>query len=111
MSNELVSIPIILFLATLIETLVEAVIGPIFDHTPAIQPYKWMQMYIAIAVGIAATFICKLDLLHLFSMYISTDPSTAIPAGWFGMTLTGAAIGRGSNYVHDLVGLISKAKA
>ncbi len=97
---------IILFLGLFIESIVEAVLASLFDHFPKIQPYKWTQAYVAIALGIVAAFLYKLDLIYLFGMLLAkltgVDPSP-IPMTALGLILTGLAIGKGSNYLHELI--------
>jgi hypothetical protein len=64
-----------------------------------------MQMYIACAVGIGAAFLYQLDLISLLSKYLAQTSAIdfQFPVTIIGLILTGAAIGRGSNYLHDLV--------
>ncbi len=55
-----------------------------------VQPLK----YIALAVGLALAFAYSLDLLR------EAFGVVASPA-WTGIMLTGLAVGRGANYLHD----------
>ena len=91
---------IILLLAFLVESLVEYLFGRIFDQVKALTPYRWLLAYIAAAVGIGGCFWYGFDLLYLLGGYL--DAGMAGPPA-FGIALTGLAVGRGSNYVHDLV--------
>lgn len=99
MTNPLAILIIIFFLAFLVESLVEYLFGQPFEHMPALAKYKWLMMYIAAAVGVLGAWIYSFDLISLLGVYIGM----ALPVTWFGVILTGLAIGRGSNYIHDLV--------
>jgi hypothetical protein len=100
-------IVVVFLLAFLVETLVEAIFGTVFEKWPVLKPYKWTQMYIAMIVGVVGAFIYKLDLVALLSGYLGAG----IGQNTFGVVLTGLAIGRGSNYLHDLVSQFFKPKA
>ena len=89
----------IFLLAFLVESLVEYLFGALFDHVPGITPYKWVLMYVAMAVGILGAFVYQFDLIYLIGLYVKAGIATTV----FGIILTGAAIGRGANYLHDLV--------
>lgn len=94
---------IMFLLAFLVESLVEYVFGQAFSHVPALQPYSWLLVYIPMAVGIGGAFMYGFDLLYLLGNWLEVDwPTLAAPSN-LGMVLTGMAIGRGSNYLHDLV--------
>lgn len=94
---------VIFLLAFLVESLVEYLFGQAFAHLPAIQPYSWLLMYVSAAVGVAGAFMFGFDLLYLMGNYLAVDwPALAAPSP-LGIALTGLAIGRGSNYIHDLV--------
>lgn len=90
---------IVFLLAFLVESLVEFLFGQAFAHFPAIQPYSWALMYVAAAVGVVMAFIYRLDLVYLLAQLLELkwEPNVV------GFILTGLAIGRGSNYIHDLV--------
>ena len=47
---------VILFMAFLVEGMVEYFFGEIANHVPALEQWKWMLMYVAAAVGIVAAF-------------------------------------------------------
>jgi hypothetical protein len=95
---------VIFLLAFLVESLVEYFVGQLFDRLPALQPYKWLLMYVAAAVGVGGAFLFGFDLLYLLGNYLGAEwPALASPS-WYGMALTGLAISRGANYLHDLVG-------
>jgi hypothetical protein len=97
--NVLAFLAVILLIAFLVESLVEYLFGQFFAHIEALKPYSWCLMYIAAAVGVLGAFHYQLDLVSLLSIYLGLS----ISISWFGMVLTGLAIGRGSNYIHDIV--------
>jgi len=99
MLSVLSILAVIFLLAFLTESLVEYLFGAIVEHVPALDPYRWLLMYVAAGVGVTGSFIYQFDLLHLLGDYVSAE----IPVHWFGVLLTGLSIGRGSNYLHDLV--------
>jgi hypothetical protein len=98
---------ILFLLAFLVESLTEYVFGAPMDKIPALTPYKWLLMYIALAVGLVGAFVYRLDLIYIAAGYLGV---TTITAGPFGFILTGLAIGRGSNYIHEIFGKIVKAQ-
>lgn len=100
MTNPLAILVIIFFMAFLVESLVEYLFGQPFEHIPIVAKYKWLLMYIAAVVGVLGAFMYGLDLLFLLGDYVGI----VMPVTWFGILLTGLAIGRGSNFIHDLVG-------
>jgi nitrate/nitrite transporter NarK len=89
----------ILLLAFLIETLVEALFGRIVDHVPALLPYKWALIYVAVAAGIAGAWVYQFDVIYLASRFMEA-PVNITP---FGMTVTGIAIGMGAGYIHQII--------
>lgn len=99
MTNPLGILALIFFLAFLVESLVEYLFGQAFAHIPIFSQYSWALMYIAAAVGVLSAFIYSFDLIATLGNYIGMP----IPVNWLGISLTGLAIGRGSNYIHDLV--------
>jgi hypothetical protein len=90
---------VIFLLAFLVESLVEYLVGAPFEHVAALAPYKWLLMYASMAVGIVGAFVYQFDLLSILSQFVGVN----IAVTTFGLILTGCAIGRGSNYLHDLV--------
>lgn len=96
----LLILAIVLFIAFLVETLVEFVTAPVFDHVPKLQPFKWVIMYVAIAVAMFASFLYRLDLVFMLANFLGVSE---IPQTIFGIVITGIAIGKGSNYLHDLI--------
>lgn len=90
---------VIFLLAFLVESLVEYLFGKVVDNIPALTPYKWGLMYVSAIVGVVGAFIYGFDLLYLLGQFVGAG----IPSTGFGVALTGLAIGRGANYLHDLV--------
>lgn len=91
---------VILLLSFMVETLVEFLAAPLVDNVPALGAYHWVQEYIAIAVGILGAFVYSFDLLYLLGSFVGAS----IPLHPFGIALTGIAVGKGANYLHDLIG-------
>lgn len=95
---------VILLLAFLTESLTEAVFGEPFDHSPKLQPYKWLLKYVAFAVGVAGAFFYSFDFLYLVGRYLGVY----IPVHPLGIVLTGLTVGRGAQAVHDVIDRFSK---
>lgn len=106
---------IILFLAFLAETLTELIFGTVANLLESIWPKleavlerpKFrtgvIQLF-AIGVGIAGAFIYRFDVIYLLGQYLQefAGAPLLIPITGFGIVITGVAIGKGSNYIHDL---------
>lgn len=90
---------VILLLAFLVESLVEYFAGQLFAHVPALKPFAWLLMYIAALVGVLGAFVYRFDLLYLLAQFADVP----LQSSSFGVVLTGLAIGRGANYIHDIV--------
>ena len=91
-------------LAFLAETLTEYFARPFikFESLPGVTPRNGQRVipafvlrYIAAVVGIALAIAYRADVLALFGLVAWTP--------WIGWTVTGLIIGRGSNYLHDVV--------
>lgn len=93
---------VILLLAFLVETTVEYFFGQACGRIAALQPYQWLLMYVAAAVGVGGAFLYGFDLLYILGNFLGGSEYIPGPS-WLGVLLTGLAIGRGSNFVHDLV--------
>jgi hypothetical protein len=90
--TPLIYYAITLALAFLVEAGVEYVFGTPFDKIPRLSPFKWLLMYLGLAVGIGVTFHYQLDLAALI---LEESPT------WVGILLTGSLIGRGAGFVND----------
>ena len=95
----LVILTIILLVAFLIETLVEFVFADVFLKIPGAAQWKWTVKYIAISVAIYAAFLYQFDLISLLAQLLE---GPVIEISTFGLIVTGVAIGKGSNYLHDV---------
>lgn len=83
----------ILFLATFIEGLITYTVG----EKKSTRPYL---KYIALALGVAAAILYKVNLLALLDLGLTaTNP-------YVDFVVTGLVIGRGSNYVNDIITLV-----
>ncbi len=92
---------LILALATLGELIIEAIkpaLNPLITrlNLPAdINPY----LYISLALGLLLAFVYQADLLT--AVGLSAAPTTA------GILTTGLFLGRGSNFVHDVIARVA----
>jgi hypothetical protein len=100
LGNVLLVLLIMVLVAFLIETLVEFIFAPIFKKWPKLAPYKDFVMYVAIATGVLAAFLYNFDLIFLLASYLG---AAGFAVTIFGKIITGIAIGKGSNYLHDLI--------
>lgn len=92
---------VILLTAFLTESLTEYLFGTLFEHLPAIRAWRWCLMYLAAGVGLLGAFFYRFDLISLLGQSLNLEGFDA--PTWLGMAVTGLAIGRGSNYLHDLL--------
>ena len=83
-----------LALAFLSESMVEYILGTVFNKIQKINPYSWLLMYVSLGVGVGLAFWYRLDLLAI----ITGGEATTI-----GIILSGSVIGRGANFLHDFV--------
>lgn len=97
---------VILGLAYLIETLVEAIFGRVVDHVTVLQPFKWTLVYVAVGVGVIGAFIYQYDLIYLLSQFMGVP----VEKTGFGITITGVGIGMGAAYIHQFVSKFFPAK-
>lgn len=65
------------------------------------SPREWVK-YVAAAFGISFCIVYRLDLLALFGLV--SDVTYA------GAVVTGVLMGRGSNFIHDIVSLLKRMK-
>lgn len=91
----LLDLLIVFALTFLVESFVEYVFGTLFDKIPKFAPYKWALMYLAMGAGIGLAFYYTIDLISML------PPGT--PVTTVGIILSGLAIGRGSNFLHQFV--------
>jgi hypothetical protein len=108
MTEPLGILVVMVGLAFLVETLTEAVFGPLFDKLPVLTPHKWALMYVALVVGVVGALVYNFDLLAVLSVTVGMEHP--IETGVFGMIITGLAIGKGSNYLHQFISKFFPAK-
>lgn len=91
---------LVLFVAFMVESMVEYLAGTAFDKFPALVPYKWALMYLGAAAGIVAALYYRFDLVFLISRLSGGE---VVQPSIFGIILTGLAIGRGAGFLNDLL--------
>ena len=92
---------VIFALSFLIETLVEFLFGELLErYAPKIS---WALKYVAVACSIAMALFYKFDLLYLLSEFAETHWQPLSLPSIPGMLISGIAIGKGSNYLHDFL--------
>ena len=92
----------ILIIAWLVRELLEAMLAPLFDNIPPLSKVRWLQIYIAIAASIGLAFFYQLDVIFVIARWVELEWSTFMFVTWVGITMTGAAIGLGANFLHRL---------
>ena len=99
---------VIFLMAFFVETGVEFLLGDLFNIFPKLQPYKPLLKYIAVAIGIGMSFYFTLDIIALTKSIIISFTNPGIVPEYVstpvGIVWTGIAIGKGSNYLHQIVG-------
>lgn len=92
-------------LSFLIESMTEYVIGTPMGKIEKLKPFTWLLMYISMAAGVGLCFYYKLDLIALLPTWLAelTKASAEYLPTPVGMVLSGMAIGRGSNYLHQVM--------
>lgn len=92
-------------LAFLTESLVEYLFGTLFDKVAKLAPYKWALMYIAAVVGVGLAVYWKIDLIAIIANGIAalSNVEFSWDVSLVGQVLSGLAIGRGSNFLHDFL--------
>lgn len=93
--DPLAQVTLILFLAFLAEGMTEYFARPILAWAGSVDTSPMWLRYIAMIVGVALAFGYRADLLLMVG-FPAVHPLV-------GIVLTGILIGRGSNYMHDLV--------
>jgi hypothetical protein len=83
-----------LFLAFLTESFTEYIFGKLCDLVKPLEPVKPYIFYVALVVGIGLAFWYKIDLIAWFM----SGPVTPV-----GIILSGLSIGRGANFMHDII--------
>ncbi len=107
MTVEILGTLAIIFTITfLVEASVEYILGTAFDKIPKLTAYKWVLMYVSLAVGIGISFYYRFDLIAL----IATTLGITFSVTWVGIVFSGLVIGRGSNFLHQFVSKFFPAK-
>ncbi len=88
----------ITFLAVLLEGTLAFLVGPSNEHT---GPRNWVK-YVALLAGVLLSIGYKIDLPS------SVGLTTTLPI--LNYIISGIVIGRGSNYVNDIITSFSKPK-
>ncbi len=117
---------LILLFSFLVETLVEFmfatvahwIVGIVPKAEPLLFPQGDKPSHIrigiiqsaAVAVGIAGALVYQFDILSLLAEFLSKTTGAAIllKSTTLSIVITGIAIGKGSNYLHDLIGKFFK---
>ena len=94
--NVIGTLAVIVLLAYLVETLTEFVLGDLLEK---IAFAKKIVKYVAILVAVGGAVVYRFDLIYLLGQFLTAP----IAWTWFGTIITGVAIGKGSNYLHDLI--------
>jgi hypothetical protein len=92
-------------LSFLIESGTEYIFGTPMSKIEKLKPFTWLLMYVSMAAGVGLSFYYKLDLIALLPTWLAelTQSTAAYMPTPVGFVLTGLAIGRGSNYLHQLM--------
>ncbi len=103
-----------LVLAFLVESFVEYLLGQFSNLLPeSFQKYKTLVLtYVAAVVGVLLCFFYHLDLIYILtsiaSILAGQLPIISISA--VGIILTGLAVGRGANFIHQFISQYIPAK-
>lgn len=86
----------LLALGILVHQVIEAVIAPFYDNIPALEKFKWTQIYWQFVVGAGVAFLMKLDVLPviLAQFGVIREPT------FLGTALTGLLMGGGAELWH-----------
>jgi hypothetical protein len=92
---------VILALAFLVETLVEFLFGDILSRFA--PSFSWTLKYIAVFACVGLAIFYKFDLPYLLGQFVDIEWIPLSDVSVPGMVVTGVAIGKGSNYLHDFL--------
>lgn len=93
-------------LSFLTESGVEYILGTPLDLIEKLKPFKKIVlMYVALVAGVGLSYYYKVDLIALLPTWLAelTKSSAEYIPTPVGMILSGLAIGRGSNYLHQVM--------
>ena len=92
-------------LAFLTESFVEYFFGTLFDKVKPLASAKWTLAYIAAIVGVGLSLYWQIDLIQIIANVVAKlageEPLWKVSIA--GQVLSGLAIGRGSNFLHDFL--------
>ena len=97
--NPVVILSVSFALAFLAESMVEYLFGILIDHIPGAEKFKWLLQYVSAGVGVFLALYYALDLIAL----IAEMAGGSVGVTPVGQVLSGLAIGRGANYLHQFV--------
>lgn len=92
-------------LSFLIESGTEYIFGTPMNKISKLAPYTWLLMYVSMGAGIGLCFYYQLDMIALLPTWLAEltkEPAAYTPTP-VGFILSGLAIGRGSNYLHQVM--------
>lgn len=95
----LATLGVIFLVAFLNESLIEYFFGLPFEHIEKLQPFKWLLPYIAAISGVSMAFVYSFDLIALLGQFLGIE----VIKNPVGVAITGLAIGRGADYLHQIV--------
>lgn len=98
---------LILALAFLVETLVEALFGRVIDNVPQLAKFRWMLIYLAVIAGIGGAINYQFDLIYILGRFVEAP----VKITWYGITITGIGIGMGAGYIHQFISKFFPDKA
>lgn len=92
-------------LSFLIESGTEYIVGTPMSKIEKLKPYTWLLMYVSMGAGVGLSFYYQLDLIALLPTWLAelTKESAVYSPTPVGYILSGLAIGRGSNYLHQVM--------
>lgn len=92
----------IIIFALILATLVEGTVEYFFGKYQKAKPFL---MYIALLFGLLAAFAYQVDLIAYLVALLGIEGVT-LPPAWVGYAVSGILLGRGSNYLNDLISRI-----
>ncbi len=93
------NLALILAIAFLVETLVEALFGRVIDNVPKLSKFRWLLVYLAVAAGIVGAFVYQFDLLYILGRFVESP----VKITSYGLVITGISIGMGASYIHQFI--------
>lgn len=77
----------------------EYIFGTPMAKIEKLSPYTWLLMYVGLLAGVGMAWYYQIDLIA--QIQIATQGAGSITP--LGVILTGIAVGRGANYLHQFV--------